>query len=56
MIKIQFISVKTLKEKSVIQDNVGEKNLNIAIQEFQEFDLKPFLGRTEYLYKSPQYL
>lgn len=49
MVKIQFISVAALKDKSVIQDNVNEKVLNIAIREFQEIELKRILGRVEYL-------
>ncbi len=49
MVKIQFISVSALKEKSVIQTNVDEKLLNIAIKEFQEIELKKILGRAEYL-------
>lgn len=49
MVKIQFISVQTLKEKTVIQDNVNEKVLNIAIREFQEIELKRILKRDEYL-------
>lgn len=56
MVKIQFISVSALKDKSVIQDNVNEKVLNIAIREFQEIELKSILGRTEYLRLEDQLL
>lgn len=49
MIKIQFISVQTLKENSVIQANVNEKILGIAIREFQDIEFKNMIGRAEYL-------
>ncbi len=48
MIRVQFISVQTLKDKSPLQANVDEKILNIAIKEYQELELKKVLGRVEY--------
>lgn len=48
MIKIQFISVQTLKDNTIVQQNVDEKNLNISIREFQDIELRSFLGFAEY--------
>jgi hypothetical protein len=48
MKQILFISVPELKEYSIIQDNVGEKVLNLAIKEFQELELVPLIGADTY--------
>ncbi len=49
MAYVQFTSVEALKDKSVLQSNVDEKILGIAIREFQDLELRnSILGRTEY--------
>lgn len=49
MIKILFIGVTELKEKSVLQQNTDEKVLALAIKEFQKYEVIRILGKTEYL-------
>jgi hypothetical protein len=48
MKQITFITPAELKEVTIIQDNVNEKILNIAIREFQELELEPLLGKSLY--------
>lgn len=48
MQKILFISVQTLKDKSVIMDNTDEKTLTLAIQEYQELEIEAILSTSEY--------
>lgn len=48
MKKIQFLTVKELKESSVIQYNVDEKILNQCIVEYQELELPQIIGKSTY--------
>lgn len=49
MRKVIFVSERTIKENSIIEENTDSKILRITTLEVQDLELKPIIGKTLYL-------
>ena len=46
--KVLFVSEKTIKENSIIEDNTDSKIIKVSLDEIQQLELLPIIGETFY--------